>query len=542
MPGNSDTKPAASCASRVRRLLIALSLALFCLPAIAQAPPNGEPAAPAPAPAPTDPLGRSTPAGTIDGFIGAIASQNYERAAQYLDLSWLARGRRAAVGPDWAQDLQRALDRTGDILPASRLSHEPAGDLTDGLAPDLERVGRVGADEEATDVLLQRVESEGAQIWLITRETLIPALAIAAGDTEAVAEAWLPEALTDTELAGAPASHWLTLVGLTLSALLFVWLLVRAVLLVLRRLRWKDSKVYRFLTASIRPLVLLLAIIVASSIAPTLGISIVARRVYGWLGEIVGWIALGWLLWRLVQAVSDQLLEGFGRRSRAAATSIVRFAGRIAKLAVVALTIMAILNALGFDVSTGLAALGLGGIALALGAQKTVENLIASVSIISDRPFRVGDFCRAGAALGIVEDIGMRSTRIRTLDRTVLTIPNSTLVSSEIENFAERDRFWFKPVLHLSTATPPEKIRAVLDGLRAVLEGDERLLNRTARVRLLLPANDRLPIEIFGYVLAVDFDAYLAVQEELMLKLLDTVAAHDLVLAPPPLDLRRVEA
>src|SRR5690606_19602519 len=120
-----------------------------------------------------------------------------------------------------------------------------------------------------------------------------------------------------------------------------------------------------------------------------------------------------------------------------------------AKVAIVVLGAIAILGTLGFDVKTGLAALGIGGIALALGAQKTIENFVGSVTLITDQPVRVGDFCKVGAVSGTVEQIGMRSTRIRTGERSTVTIPNGQFSSDMIENFATRERHLFAPVIRL---------------------------------------------------------------------------------------------
>lgn len=526
-----------------RHSLLALALVLVPLAAGAQAP-SGDSAAPEPAKqaAPADPFGRSTPAGTIDGFIKAIAAQDYERASEYLDLSHIRPGRRTAAGPELAQDLQRALDRGGRILSDLRLSDDPAGRLDDNLDPALERVGSIGIGARESALLLRRVGRGDDEHWVISSETLEAASALSArGDVGVLAGAWLPAAFSTTMIAGVPASHWLTLLGITIVVFILIWASLHYFLFVLGRIGWKERQIYRFLGAIHLPLALLLTLAVAGLLAPALGVSIVARQTYGWLSAVIGPFMLGWLSLRLIDVVSGRVLDRFGHRSRATATSIVRFAGRLAKAAVIAIVGMAILDAFGFDVTGVVAALGIGGLALALGAQKTVENLVASVSILSDRPLRVGDFCKIGDALGTVEDIGMRSTRIRTLDRTIVTIPNSNLVDSQIENFAGRDRFLFHPTLYLPTDTPPEKLRPLLAALRTALDGDDRLLGRMARVRMLLPTNDRLPIEVFGYVLAADFDAFLEVQEEVLFKLLDVVADNGLVLAPPALDLRRNE-
>jgi len=528
---------------RLLGLILAIALGGVAASASAQAPQDG----PAPdsadqAPA-ADPFGRSTPAGTINGFIDAIADQDYERASFYLELSAAAPARRATAGPELAQDLHRTLDRQGSILPANQISDDPAGNPADNLDPRLEEVGTIGAGGDAVALLLRRVSEAGGDHWLIAAETLRVASRMSEAGPEVAAEAWLPTPFTSRSIAGAPVSHWLTLLGATVIAFAVTWLGLRLVLFVLRRVGLGAGGLHQFLRAIQVPLALFVALLIANTVAPLLGISIVARQTFGWLSAVIGPLVLGWLLLQLIDAVNDRALSGIERWSRASATSIVRFAGRVAKAIVIAVAIMAFLDALGFDVTAVLAALGIGGLALALGAQRTVENLIASISIIFDRPCAVGDFCQIGDVVGTVEDIGMRSTRVRTLARTVVTIPNSNLLASEIQNFAPRDRFLFNPVLHVATETPSEKLRALLTSLRAVLKGDERLLGQTARVRMVAPANDRLPIELFGYILAADFDAFLETQEDLMLKLLDAVAAQGLALAPPTINLRRrVEA
>src|SRR5690606_25692885 len=133
------------------------------------------------------------------------------------------------------------------------------------------------------------------------------------------------------------------------------------------------------------------------------------------------------LAWRLIDVIADGLLSRMTRRANMGALSAIMFFRRSLKVLLVALGTISVLDIIGFDVTTGLAALGIGGIAIALGAQKTVENLVGGLSLILDQPVRVGDFCKVGDTLGTIEQIGMRSTRIRTLDRTMVVIPNGDL-------------------------------------------------------------------------------------------------------------------
>lgn len=484
-----------------------------------------------------DPFGRAAPAGAVAGFIEALAERDYSRAARYLDLTNMRPARQERLGPELARRFQVVLDRQGEIVPRTELSRDPAGDLDDALDPDLDRVGSIDLDGRGVPILLRRIEEGDTPHWVVAEETLSAALAIDLDAPEPQTEAWLPRSFAETQVAGAPLSHWLILIAIALGAFAAAWLVLRVAVLILHRIASRYDETRRFLVAATVPLMLFAAVGLASWTAPRLGVSIVAREAFSWLTLIVGWIAFGWLLWRLADLVSARALAGFTRRGRASATAIILVARRVAKLLIVAVTIIAIFDVFGFEVTAALAALGIGGIALALGAQKTVENLIASLSIISDRPFKVGDLCRIAGTIGTVEDVGMRSTRLRTIDRTLLTVPNSILASSEIENFSARDRFWFHPMLHVAGSTPPDRLRRLLERMRAALERDDRLFDGVARVRVLLPVEDRLPIEVFAYILAADFDESLAVQEDLTLKLLDILAEEGLSLAPPGLEL-----
>lgn len=516
--------------------LVAAALALLLAPAAAAQVVPGNAAAPAPAVA-EDPFGRTTPAGAVGGYIEAIAERDYERAARYLALAEMRPSRRERLGPELAQRFQTILDRQGEFRPRTELSRDPAGARDDNLEPDLERVGRLELDGRSVPILLRRADEGETPHWVVADETLAAALALDLGAPEPPAEAWLPRRLTDWQAAGVPLSHWLTLIAVVLGAFAASWLLLRAIVAVLHRLAPRLDETRRFLVATAVPIILFAAVGLASWLAPRLGVSIVAREAFSWLTLIAGWIASAWLLWRLLDLICARVLAGFQRRGRASATAIIRVANRAAKLVILAIAAIAIFDVFGFEVTAALAALGIGGIALALGAQKTVENLIASLSIISDRPFRVGDICRIGGTIGTIEDVGMRSSRMRTLDRTLLTIPNAVLANSEIENFSARDQFWFHPMLHVAGSTPPEQLRRLLDKLRAAIEGDPRLVDGEARVRLLPPVEDRLPIEVFAYVETRDFPEFLAIQEELTMKLLDAVGAEGLSLAPPSLEI-----
>jgi len=288
---------------------------------------------------------------------------------------------------------------------------------------------------------------------------------------------------------------------------------------------WEGSRLAKFLDAAVVPLRLILAVMLFIAVvnSPILGLSVVARYHGVFLAQFVGGVGLAWLLWRIAETASVFALDEMSRRGQVAAYSVVSFLKRLVQAAIVIGFVVVLIRSLGVDVTTALAALGLGGLAIALGAQKLFENLIGSLTLVADRPVRVGDFCRFGDALGTVEDIGIRSTRIRTLDRTILTVPNGEFAAMQIENFASRDRFWFHPTLNLRYETSPDQVRYLLQELRAMLYAHPRVSNDPARVRFVSLAAYSLDLEIFAYVYASSYDEFLEVQEDLLLRCMEIV-------------------
>jgi len=254
-----------------------------------------------------------------------------------------------------------------------------------------------------------------------------------------------------------------------------------------------------------------------------LEVSVVARYRVLFLARVVGWFAVAWLLWRWADAAGEVILGQMSRRRQIAAYSAVSFLNRAFKALLAILFVAALLRAFGVNVTAGLAALGVGGLAIALGAQKLIENLIGSLTIIADGPVRIGDFCRFGTTLGTVEEIGIRSTRIRTLDRTLLTVPNGEFAALHIENFSKRDRFWFHPILNLRYETSVDQMRYVLQSLRSMLAEHPKVEPSTLRVRLIGLAAYSLDVEIFAYVYASDYANFLEIQESLLLSCMEVV-------------------
>jgi MscS family membrane protein len=170
---------------------------------------------------------------------------------------------------------------------------------------------------------------------------------------------------------------------------------------------------------------------------------------------------------------------------------------------------------------------------LAFAAQKSLENVFGGFAILADRPLSVGDTCRIGGQLGEVEDITLWATRLRTNERTVVSIPNGAVMTGQIENLTRRDRFWFHPTVGLAYETTAAQMGVVLGELRGLLAADPRVEKEGSRVRFARLGTSSLDIDVFAYVRADAYPTFLAVQEELLLRVLEIVEAAGTSVAFP---------
>jgi hypothetical protein len=181
----------------------------------------------------------------------------------------------------------------------------------------------------------------------------------------------------------------------------------------------------------------------------------------------------------------------------------------------------------------GFAGLGVGGIALALAAQKTLENLFGGISIIMREAIRVGDVCNIAGQIGMIEDIGIGATRLRAVDRRVVSVPNAQIYQMNLENLSMRDKFLFKHILALRRDTSPEQMRYVLSTINETLRNHPKIEVETARILFIEFGSSSLDTEIFAYVKETDYVCFLRVQQELLLSILDIVSASGTALALP---------
>jgi len=187
----------------------------------------------------------------------------------------------------------------------------------------------------------------------------------------------------------------------------------------------------------------------------------------------------------------------------------------------------------GVDPTAALAGLGIGGIAVALAAQKTLENVIGGFSITFDKAVRIGDFVKLADTWGTVDSIGLRSTRIRTLDRTLLSVPNGQIANVTIETVSARDKFRFNHFVSLGYETSAAQVRTIVAAIQTRLLRHTLADDSSIRAQLVRLGPWSIDVEVFAYIFARDWPHFLEVQEELLLDVMDIIERTGARIAVP---------
>jgi MscS family membrane protein len=272
-----------------------------------------------------------------------------------------------------------------------------------------------------------------------------------------------------------------------------------------------------------RPLGVLWAIGVFTALQPWLLLDEGTSGAIRHLLRAATYLVLFWAGFRSVDVAFDAAGTAPWTKVNAGLAGLLPLGRKIGKVVLLALGLVAVLNELGFQVASLLAGLGIGGIALALAAQKTVENLFGSVAIGVDQPFRVGDFVRIEDVTGTVETIGMRSTRVRTLDRTLVTFPNGKLADTRAESFAVRDRLRLLANLGLDYATTAAQMRTVLREVEAALRAHPKIWPDAVVVRFNDLKESTLNVEVVAWFQTTDWNEFTAIRQELFLRFMEIV-------------------
>ena len=471
--------------------------------------------------APSDPYGRTTPKGTVLGFLQTAQTGDYTRAASYLETN--DKGRAAA---ELARQLYAVLDHDL-IVNLDKLSDNPQGAPNDSLPPDRERIGAIAFDSTSVDILLSRVSRPGGPVWLFSSGTLaaIPELF---NDIDRPAfERHLPALLQiRTHLFSLRLWQLLIfLLAVPISLLAAHWI-TRLLTALLKPLveRIARERAQDRLNAIAGPVRLIVLVLMMRAETPLLTLPILARQYWIRAVSALAIAAIVWLLLRLIEVASQLTINRLIRTRKPSGVSVVHLVRRLVKAIAVGLAALLILRSAGIDLTPVLAGVSVAGIAIAFAAQKTLENLFGGIMIITDEPIRAGDFCRFGGQTGTVEDIGLRSTRFRTNERTIVAVPNGQLAIMNLENFSVRDKFLFNPTLTLRCETSADQLRYVLAEVRRLLYAHSKVETSSARVRFVKLGDSSFNLEVFSYAATLDFNEFLAIQEDLLLRIMDIVA------------------
>ncbi|HEY6303598.1 MAG TPA: mechanosensitive ion channel domain-containing protein [Terriglobales bacterium] len=471
-------------------------------------------------PAPADQLGRGTPSGTVLGFLQAAQSGDYKTAADYLQIS---AARRQSQGPDLAEKMKLLMDRAF-VGSLRRLSTSSEGNIEYGTT-DQQAIGTFSYGDSDIPVVLVRVADPSfGKIWLFSSDTLTKIPELYDSVEAHQVESKLPQSLVRNVFLGMPLWQWLALLAAIPVAMAIGWAIV--LLLAIPRRLWLKFRhrpnLHSYGRVS-KPLLLSFSALAHRVIAGYLGLPLLPRLYYSRTIQVLISIGFFWFLLRVTTLTMQRLrIRAIGAGRIGTGTLMVLGESLLTALVVIA-AIVTTLGVMGFNLTTMLAGLGIGGIAIALAAQKTLENLFGGVSVLADEVIRVGDYCRFGDRTGTVEDISLRSTRVRTDARTELSIPNGALATMNIENFTRRDKIQFNPVLAIRYETTADQLRYLLAEIRRMLYEHPKVESATASIRFANFDSSGLRLEISTYVLTRDSNEFIAIREDLLLRIMDIV-------------------
>jgi MscS family membrane protein len=522
--------------NRIYTLRAALAIFLFALPvaymsaqlpeSVATPPPKTEPATK------TDPLGRETPRGTVIGFLKYLMRGDFAIAAQYMQ-----------PPPGKNINLAQIANEMEILSPSFKgniglLSDDPNGNVEAGLPPGKVRAGVVTIGETTTELILVRVDDPASgKIWLLSAESV--------AEISKIYHQSQGEAPTDTDriglairrgrqVLGMSFTQWLIWLLSIPSSWLLAWLasiLIGAPKRILYRLRKLPCRTI-WQTPLGTPLKCIFALLIHSLIFYALQPPLLYRVYYFRFiaALLVG--SLAWLASRIADRGFDLGVKRLHTQKRGA-ESILILMRRLSHVVTLIVALIAAMAVFGLNVTTMLAGLGIGGLAIALAAQKTLENLIGGVSLLMDKAVQVGDVCKIGDQVGRVEDIGLRSLKLRTLEQNLLIVPNGSLSQMHFENMKSRTKLLINENFSLRIETQVEQLRFILNGIQDMLDKHSDIESATSRIRVIAFAGAAFELELFAYGLTGDWATLTAIRQDVLLKIAEIVEAAGVDFAAP---------
>jgi MscS family membrane protein len=507
------------------RVVVTLALVIAAIPASARAaPPEGEADAGAADTGAADAgvaedVASDSPRASVASYLELCRAGSFTEAARYLDAP------SGADGPLLAEHLKAVLDNNG-WLALDELSSLSWGNPADALPPGTDELTTIPGPGGAREpVRIVRHEEQGEARWVFSRATVRRI----DGWYARLDHRWVLDHLPSGLLRPGPRElllwQWVALPIL----LLLAWIvgsvlstITRAILgLFASRTAWTwDEAILERLK---RPIVAGWAIALLYGALPWLGLYAPAEAFLLRALHSAALVVLFWALLRAVRVATQIVGSSEWAKAHPASRALVPLGARTANVLLLAVAIVAVLSDLGYPVASLIAGLGVGGLAVALAAQKTVENLFGAFSIGFDQPFREGDFVKIEDFVGTVEAIGLRSTRVRTLDRTLISIPNGKLAEMRLESYAARDRIRLSCTLGLVYATTAAQMRQVLEGLEAALRAHPKIWPDVVVVRFESFAASSLDIAIMAWFTTSDWAEFQLIRQGVLLEFMEVV-------------------
>jgi MscS family membrane protein len=480
---------------------------------------------------PQDALNRGTPRGSILGFLEACSTFDFEKAAEFLDTRNLPADVREFGGPELARQLNHVLSRAV-WLDDYTVSDSPDGEKGDGLPEYRDNLVVVkNLKGEDVPLWMQHVpRGDGEDIWKVSNRSvaLVPGLYEEysyPSQVETIRN-WFP---ADASFLGFEAFKWFILIMVALLCWPAFYLLGR---LLTALFSSPQKEIYPLVRQALTgPLVAIAILVVLSMFLEELGAGAHAQQIMK--ANTITILVFVWALWSLINLYKGRKQLKLRKLGRPGAAKLMRPMTTFLKIVILIFATLFWLNNIGINITTVLAGLGVGGLALALALQKPIEDMMGAFSIFSQATLRVGDFCRYGTITGTVEDIGLRTTRIRTLTNTLVSVPNSRIAYMEIENFTEREKIRFWPTLRLRYDTTPEQLRTVMNDLREMLENNDQVYDDPLRVRLTDFDEDAILIKLHCFLKTTDFTESLEIGEGLNFSIMDILQSAGVRFALP---------
>ena len=455
------------------------------------------------------------------GFLKAAEEKDYVRAAKFLD------GKRPSdQSEELVIQLKTLLDR-GLSTSIDDISRSPKGNVDDELRLSRERVGTVKTANGELPLLLDLVKRTGEPpIWLFSQETLAHVPETYESMQHKDIEHYFPEWSRKIMFLSVPLWRWGAIIVFLLTVFGIASVVTRLILWLLRKVFKKrfSPGVEASVLALKTPIFCLLGAIM-NKVAAGYAMTALGRHYWSIVGLILIWASFAWLLVRVVDILVSIIRQRYLLRMQVERATLVSLLGRIFKILVGLILVVALLTYAGVNVSAVITGLGIGGIAIALAAQKTLADLFGGLSIVMRGAVRVGDACLIDGITGTVEDIGTSSLSLRTPGRSVVSIPNSKVAEVSLENFALRDQFWVHPVFTLRFDTPHLVLKTVLEEIDKLLLSHAHIDKNSARVRLIDLTPSGPKIEVFAYFRrpGADWATFLGEQEKIMLEIMRVV-------------------